>query len=64
MLVLEPADIILFGSTTAFSKSSTAKVAAVLGKDQGVPLSVLADLLTEPAERAGRGAAAIVLRVR
>ncbi|HJL17367.1 MAG TPA: hypothetical protein RMH99_16990 [Sandaracinaceae bacterium LLY-WYZ-13_1] len=59
-----PGDLILAGSVTAFSTSSIAKAMSVLSADGGTSPSTLATLLTEPAGRAGVGAAAIVLRVR
>lgn len=61
---VEPGDLVLAGSVTAFSTSSIAKAISVLGSDPETPPSVLASLLTEPAAKAGVGAAAVVLRVR
>jgi len=63
-LVLEPDDVILVGSGSAFSSKAIAKLASVLDADPKTPASVLASLLTEPAGVAGAGAAAIVLRVK
>jgi hypothetical protein len=63
-IVLDPGDLVLVGSTTAFSTRSVGKVAAVLAQDPNAPPSVIATLLTEPADRAGAGAAAVVLRAR
>lgn len=61
---LEPGDLVLAGSVTAFSMSSIAKAMSVLTADPDTAPSVLASVLTEPAAKAGVGAAAVVLRVR
>lgn len=61
---LEPGDLVLAGSVTAFSMSSIAKAMSVLDQDADTAPAVLASLLTEPAAKAGVGAAAVVLRVR
>jgi hypothetical protein len=61
---LEPGDVILAGSVSAFSVRAIAKLASVLEADAQTPVPVLASLLTEPAGKAGVGAAAVVLRVR
>jgi hypothetical protein len=61
---IEPGDLVLAGSVTAFSTSSIAKAMSVLGADPETVPAVLATLLTDPAAKAGVGAAAIVLRVR
>lgn len=61
---IEPGDLVLAGSVTAFSMSSIAKAMSVLSADPDTAPSVLASLLTEPAGKAGVGAAAVVLRVR
>jgi serine/threonine protein phosphatase PrpC len=61
---IEPGDLLLAGSVTAFSMSAVAKAISVLTQDPGTTPAVLASLLTEPAAKAGVGAAAIVLRVR
>ncbi|GAB5542716.1 MAG: PP2C family serine/threonine-protein phosphatase [Sandaracinaceae bacterium] len=61
---VHPGDLILAGSLTAFSMSSIAKAMSVLGADPQTQPSVLASLLTEPAAKAGVGAAAIVVRIR
>jgi hypothetical protein len=63
-LLLDPGDLVLLGSATAFSTHSVGRVASVLSQDPNAPPSVVATLLTEPADRAGAGAAAIVLRAR
>lgn len=61
---IEPGDLVLAGSVTAFSMSSIAKAMSVLSADPDTAPAVLASLLTEPAAKAGVGAAAVVLRVR
>lgn len=61
---IEAGDLILAGSVTAFSMSSIAKAMSVLSADADTAPSVLASLLTEPAAKAGVGAAAVVARVR
>ncbi len=63
-LDLEPEDVVLLGTGSAFSSKAVTKLASVLEADARTPVSVLASLLTEPAGVAGAGAAAIVLRVR
>lgn len=63
-LDLEPDDIVLIGSVSAFSVRSIARLASVLDADRKTPPNVLASLLTEPAAKAGAGAAAIVLRIQ
>ncbi len=60
---LEPGDLVLAGSVSAFSMRSIAQVVSVLAADPQVAPSVLASLLTDPAAQAGVGAAAVVLRV-
>jgi hypothetical protein len=42
---------------------SIAQVVSVLQQDSRTPPAVLASLLTDPADQAGMGAAAIVMRV-
>ncbi len=63
-VLLDPGDLVLLGSSTSFSTQSVGKVSSVLAQDPNVPPSVVAALLTEPADRAGAGAAAVVLRAR
>jgi len=63
-LALEPSDIVLLGSASAFSAKAIEKLASVLNADHDTPPTVIASLLTEPAAQAGAGAAAIVFRVR
>jgi hypothetical protein len=60
---LEPGDLVLCGSISAFSMRAIARVASVLEEDPKTPPAVLASLLTEPAATAGVGAAAVVLRI-
>jgi len=61
---ISPGDIVLAGSSTAFSVKAIAKLASVLAADPKTPASVLATLLTEPAGRADVGAAAVALRIK
>lgn len=63
-VLLDPGDILLAGNENAFSTQSVGRVAQVLQQDPSTPAAVLATLLTEPARKAGVGAAAIALRVR
>lgn len=60
---IEPGDLVLAGSETAFSTTSVAKAMSVLSAAPDTAPAVLASLLTEPAAKAGVGAAAVVLRV-
>jgi hypothetical protein len=60
---LEPGDLVMAGSVSAFSMRSIAQVVTVLQDDPRTEPPILASLLTEPAAQAGVGAAAIVLRV-
>ncbi|MGE0787718.1 MAG: hypothetical protein AB7S26_18730 [Sandaracinaceae bacterium] len=60
---VEPGDLVLAGSITAFSMSAIAKAVSVLNEDPRTAPSILGGLLTEPAQKAGVGAAAVVLRV-
>ncbi|MDH5493486.1 MAG: hypothetical protein OEY14_16145 [Myxococcales bacterium] len=62
-LALEPADLILAGSTTAFSARAIGKVTTVIREAPDTPAGVLASLLTEPASRAGLGAVAVAIRI-
>ncbi len=59
---LKSRDLVLFGSETAFSTTAIGRVATVLQDDPLSPTSVLASLLTEPAFKAGQGAAAGAVR--
>jgi hypothetical protein len=63
-VALEPRDLLMLGSTTAFSPSAVAKIASVMQADPETPVSILATLMTEPARATGAGAAAVVVRVR
>jgi len=63
-ITLEPDDLLLAGSVTAFSSAAVSRVATVLERDPGASTAVIAQLLTEPAEQAGTGAAIIVARAR
>ena len=60
---VQTGDLVLAGSVTAFSMSSIGKAIGVLVEDPHTSPAVLGNLLTEPAGRAGVGAAVIVLRV-
>jgi hypothetical protein len=62
-LALEPGDLVLAGSVSAFSVRGVARLAAVLEEDPRATPSVLVSVLTEPAALAGVGAAAVALRV-
>lgn len=59
-----PGDLLLAGSLTAFSTSAVAKVVSVLSAAPDTSASVLATVLTDPAAKAGVGAAAVAARVR
>lgn len=61
---IEPGDVILAGSVSAFSAKAIGKLASVLEADPGTPPAVLATLLTEPASRAGVGAVAVAARTK
>jgi hypothetical protein len=63
-VTLEPEDVVLIGSLSAFSTQAIERIAQVLAADPKTPPAILADVLTEPAARAGVGAAAIAFRVR
>lgn len=63
-VALEPRDVLMLGSTTAFSPQAVAKIASVMQADPETPVSILATLMTEPAKFSGVGAAAVVVRVR
>ncbi len=60
---LEPGDLVMAGSVSAFSMRSIAQVVTVLQDDPRTEPPILASLLTEPAAQAGVGAAAVVLRI-
>lgn len=61
---IEPGDLILAGSESAFSTAAVSRVAAVIQDDPNTSAAVLAALLTEPARKAGMGAAAVAIRIR
>ena len=63
-VALEPRDVLMLGSTTAFSPQAVSKIASVMQADAETPVSILATLMTEPAKFSGAGAAAVVVRVR
>lgn len=63
-IALEPNDLVIAGTLSAFSSSAVARVATVLENAADTAPSVIAQLLTEPAEQAGSGAAVVVFRVR
>ncbi len=56
-------DLLMLGSTSAFSTRAVGRVAAALQGDRHAPVESLATLLTDPAAQAGVGAAAAVLRL-
>lgn len=60
---LEPTDLVLAGSESSFSTTAIGRVATVLQTDESSPTSVLSSLLTEPARKAGIGAAAVAVRI-
>lgn len=61
---IEPGDLILAGSESAFSTAAVSRVAAVIQDDANTSSAVLASLLTEPARKAGVGAVAVAIRIR
>lgn len=62
-VTLEPNDLVMMGSVSAFSMRAISQVITVLGADPKTAPSVIASVLTDPAGQAGVGAAAAVLRV-
>lgn len=62
-LALEPGDLVLAGSVSAFSVRGISRLSAVLDEDPNATPAVLVSVLTEPAALAGLGAAALALRV-
>lgn len=62
-LPLEPGDLVLAGTVSAFSIRAVARLASVLEADPRAAPSVLVDVLVEPAALAGVGAAAAAIRV-
>ena len=61
--VLDPDDLVLMGSASAFSEAAINRVSRVLEEDGHSPPTVIASLMTEPAGRAGVGAAAVAARI-
>ena len=61
--LLDPDDLLLVGSASAFSEAAISRVGGVLQSDADAPPAALASLLTDPARRAGVGAAAFAIRV-
>lgn len=61
---LDPGDLVLAGTLSAFSAAAVERVVSVLDRDQEASPQVVAQLLTEPADQAGTGAAVVVLRAR
>ncbi len=61
--VLDPNDLLLIGSASAFSEAAIGRVGAVLQSDPNAAPAALASLLTEPARKAGVGAAALAIRI-
>lgn len=62
-VVLEPGDLVMMGSVSAFSMRAISQVVSVLSSDPKTAPSVIASVLTDPAGQAGVGAAAAVVRV-
>jgi hypothetical protein len=60
---LEPGDLVMAGSVSAFSMRAIAQVVTVLQDDPRTEPPILASLLTEPASQAGVGASAVVIRI-
>lgn len=60
---LEPGDLVMMGSVSAFSMRAISQVVSVLSADPKTAPSVIASVLTDPAGQAGVGAAAVVVRV-
>jgi hypothetical protein len=60
---LEPSDLVMMGSVSAFSMRAISQVVTVLQSDPKTAPSVVASVLTDPAGQAGVGAAAVVMRV-
>ena len=61
---LESGDLILAGSSSAFSAQAVEQASEAVRKDASVPPSVLANLLTDPTAQAAVGAVALAARVR
>ncbi len=61
---VDPKDLLLAGSASAFSTRSVGRVAAALESNRDTKPAVLVSLLIEPPRRAGLGASALALRLR
>lgn len=62
-VVLEPGDLLMMGSVSAFSMRAISQVVTVLQADPKTAPAVIASVLTDPAGQAGVGAGALVMRV-
>ncbi|UJR79674.1 hypothetical protein [Sandaracinus amylolyticus] len=62
-VVLEPGDLLMMGSVSAFSMRAISQVVSVLQADPRTAPAVIASVLTDPAGQAGVGAGAVVMRV-
>lgn len=60
---LEPGDLLMMGSVSAFSMRAISQVVTVLQADPKTAPAVIASVLTDPAGQAGVGAGALVMRV-
>ena len=60
---IEPGDLVMMGSVSAFSMRAISQIVTVLASDPKTAPSVIASVLTDPAHQAGVGAAAIVVRI-
>jgi hypothetical protein len=60
---VEPGDLLMLGSISAFSVKAVSQIVSALSADSVTPVATLADILLEPAAQAGEGAAAVVVRV-
>lgn len=61
---VDPKDLVIAGSASAFSTRSVGRVAAALESNPETKPAVLVSLLIEPPRRAGLGASALALRLR
>lgn len=64
MAPLEPGDLVLAGSTSAFSVKAVGQLASLLASDAEAPPSVIASILLEPAAQAGVGGAVLAMRIQ
>ncbi|MCA9580916.1 MAG: hypothetical protein KC416_03920 [Myxococcales bacterium] len=60
---VSPGDLVIAGTASAFSVRSIGRLAQVLEEEPNTAPSVIAHLLTDPARRAGVGAATLVMRI-